>query len=74
VVSPGSKREKLRLSKCSPLHPQEQTLLAMIGWSELGHLRTWHGKANSLAHEDKTPLLRVAPWVACASCGLERIG
>jgi hypothetical protein len=26
-----------------------------------GHLRTWHGKANSLAHEDKTPLLRVAP-------------
>jgi hypothetical protein len=25
------------------------------------HLRTWHGKANSLAHEDKTPLLRVAP-------------
>jgi hypothetical protein len=32
----GSKREELRLSKCSPLHPQEQTLLAMIGWSELG--------------------------------------
>jgi hypothetical protein len=29
---------------------------------------------KSLAHEDKTPPLRVAPWVACAPCGLERIG
>jgi hypothetical protein len=28
-----------------------------------GHLRTWHGKATLCAHEDKTPLLRVAPWV-----------
>jgi hypothetical protein len=42
---------------------------------EKGHLRTWHGKATVCAHEDKTPLLRVAPWgVACAPCGLERIG
>jgi hypothetical protein len=32
------------------------------------------GQSNSLAHEDKTPLLRVAQWVACAPCGLERMG
>jgi hypothetical protein len=30
-------------------------------------------QSNSLPHEDKTPLLRVAQWVACAPCGLERI-
>jgi hypothetical protein len=29
--------------------------------NKIGHLRTWHGKANSLAHEDQPPLLRVAP-------------
>jgi hypothetical protein len=30
------KAEELTLSKCSPLHPQERTALATIGWSELG--------------------------------------
>jgi hypothetical protein len=31
-------------------------------------------QSSSLAHEDKTQLLRVAPWVGCAPCDLERIG
>ena len=39
-VAEGSKREKLKLSKSSPLHPTERTEVGRVATSLMGQMRT----------------------------------
>jgi hypothetical protein len=57
-----------------PLHPAKADMPGSPSDVAEGPIADLARQSISLAHEDNRQLLRVAQWVVCGPCGLERIG